>query len=47
MLGEAVDSSEVIRYHWNSMQLQAIHDSMLFGGQDGEVILPVKDLSCY
>ena len=45
VLGEAVDSSEVLRHDRDSMDFQAVPDGMLFDRQEGEGILSVEDLS--
>lgn len=45
VLGEAVDSIEVLRHGRDCMDFQAMPDSVLFDRQDGERVLSVEDLS--
>lgn len=46
VLGEAVDSREVLRDDRDGVKLDTIGDFMLLGRQDNECVLAIQDFSC-
>lgn len=46
VLGEAVNSREILRDNWNGVKLETIADFVLLGGQDNECVLAIQDFSC-